>query len=262
MLLAVILPRHAPLTPSRGSGLRYIFGVDSPHDEPVAMFQEWRDLLFLHWEVPADLLRPRIPPSLEIDTFDGRAFVGLVPFAMRGVRPVWSPPVPGLSDFLECNVRTYVRRAGHDPGVWFFSLDAANPLAVAVARSLWKLPYHWARMRLDRDGDTVRYETVRRADGARCRVSYAPDPDSAPTASPPGTLEHFLAERYLLYAGDRHRLFRGRVRHSPYPLRRALWSGLDQTLTDAAGIPVQGPPLLAHHAAGVSVDVLSLRPAN
>lgn len=242
--------------------LRYIFGVESPRAQRPAMFQEWRDLLFLHWEVPEAALRPHVPRSLAIDTFDGRAFLGLVPFAMHGVRPAGAPRVPGLSDFLECNVRTYVRGPdGADPGVWFFSLDAASTPAVRIARALWKLPYHRADMRLTRDGDSVRYESVRRSDQARCRVVYAPDPDSPPAASPPGTLEHFLAERYVLYAGDERRLFRGRVRHTPYPLRRARFHDLDQTLTDAAGIRVDGPPILAHHAAGVVVDVLPLRRA-
>src|SRR5579872_120144 len=118
-----------------------------PSGNPV-MFQSWRRLLFLHWEVPVEALRPLVPPQLAIDTYDGRAYVGLVPFTMMGVRPVWTPAFKPLSDFHEVNVRTYVHLDGADPGVWFLSLDAANALAVRIARSAWKLPYHFAEMDL------------------------------------------------------------------------------------------------------------------
>ena len=110
-------------------------------NERIVMKQKWRDLLFLHWPVPPELLQPLLPPGLTIDTFEGDAYLGLVPFTMRDVRPVWAPAVPWLSHFPECNVRTYVHRGGASPGVWFFSLDAANPVAVMIARTIWKLPY-------------------------------------------------------------------------------------------------------------------------
>src|SRR2546425_10260967 len=106
-----------------------------------AMFQRWADLLFLHWIVPADQITPLLPPVLTLDTFEGHAYIGLVPFTMTGVRPVWAPPVAPLSDFHETNVRTYVHLKGRDPGVWFFSLDAANTIAVRIARAVCKLPY-------------------------------------------------------------------------------------------------------------------------
>ena len=115
------------------------------------MRQKWRELLFLHWPIPTVDLRPLVPPQLDLDLFDGTAYVGLVPFTMKGVRPVGLPPVAGLSRFHETNVRTYVHRAGRDPGVWFFSLEAANPIAVSLARSLYHLPYHHAKMFLERD---------------------------------------------------------------------------------------------------------------
>ena len=116
----------------------------------TVMRQQWRDLLFLHWPVPVEQLRPLIPAELAIDTYEGQAYIGLVPFTMRNVRPTWSPPVPPLSHFHEINVRTYVHRQGRDPGVWFFSLDAANPIAVKIARLWFKLPYFYARMRLNK----------------------------------------------------------------------------------------------------------------
>jgi uncharacterized protein len=127
-----------------------------------AMRMIWADLGFLHWTVPVAVLRPLVPEALEIDTFDGLAFVGLVPFTMRGVRPRSFPALPWLSSFHEVNVRTYVHHLGRDPGVWFLSLDAANPIAVVVARTIWKLPYHFARMALERDGPAISYASYRR----------------------------------------------------------------------------------------------------
>jgi uncharacterized protein YqjF (DUF2071 family) len=122
-------------------------------ERPVVMYQSWRSLLFLHWEFPPEQVRPLVPAGLDLDLFEGRAYVGLVPFTMKGVRPVVLPPVPGTGAFHETNVRTYVHRDGRDPAVYFFSLDAASALAVIGARALFSLPYHHARMRLDRDPD-------------------------------------------------------------------------------------------------------------
>jgi len=225
------------------------------------MRQRWADLLFVHWEVPVEALRSLVPRDLEIDTFEGRAYVGLVPFTMTGVRPRWSPALPWLSAFPEVNVRTYVHRQGRDPGVWFFSLDAANLLAVLAARWFWRLPYHWARMRVDREGRHLHYASLRRHGRrpAACSVRYGPM--GAATAAIPGTLEHFLVERYLLYAATRHGLQMGQVHHSPYPLQPAEAEGLEETLLAAAGIDrPQASPLL-HFASEVRVEVFALRPA-
>jgi len=223
------------------------------------MHQRWADLLFAHWEVPAAALRPLVPSGVEIDTFEGRAYVGLVPFVMTGVRPWWSPAVPGLSAFPEVNVRTYVHRGGRDPGVWFFSLDAANPLAVLAARSLWRLPYHWARMRVARDGSSTHYSSARRhaPRPATCSLRYAPA--GSPRAARPGTLEHFLVERYLLYADTRGGLRIGRVHHAPYPLQEARVLDLQETLLAAAGIRRPEAPPLLHFASEVTVEVFGLR---
>ncbi len=226
-----------------------------------AQRQTWLDLLFLHWRVPASVLRPLLPAALEVDTFEGEAFVGVVPFTMRGVRPVWAPSVPGISNFHETNVRTYVHFEGRDPGVWFFSLDAANRLAVWIARTFWHLPYHHAEMSLEKLPDgSVRYSTERISPPpvpASCHVTYRPE--GSPNAARPGTLEHFLAERYVLYAdvggGD---LRLGRVHHTPYPLERAKVIQYDESLLAAAGIARPAGDPLAHFAAGVDVDVFGL----
>jgi len=227
-----------------------------------AMRMAWLDLGFLHWEVEAAALRPLVPDALEIDTFEGRAFVGLVPFTMRGVRPAWAPPLPWLSRFHEVNVRTYVHRQGRDPGVWFLCLEAANPVAVVIARTFWKLPYHFARMRLTREGTAIRYSSDRRWPGphpAACALRYEPRGPASPAVV--GTLEHFLVERYVLYAFARKTLFAGLVHHAAYPLQAANVDGVAESLVAACGIerPVSAP--LVHYARGVEVDVFALQRA-
>jgi uncharacterized protein YqjF (DUF2071 family) len=226
----------------------------------ASMRQDWHHLLFLHWVVPAEGLRRLVPPGLDLDLFDGRAYVGLVPFTMTGVRPVWAPAVRGLSDFHETNVRTYVHRAGRDPGVWFFSLDAANPIAVALARARFYLPYYHARMSLTGEPTgAIRYTSDRLRSGptpASCAVRATPTGLPAPAV--PGTLDHFLAERYFLYAAHRDRLYRGQVHHAPYPLQHADVTDLDETLLAAAGIERPDAAPLAHYARGVRVEVFAL----
>ncbi len=226
----------------------------------VAMRQRWADLLFLHWPVPAEALRPLIPPELEVDTFGGDAYVGLVPFTMTGVRPVWSPPVPGLSNFHEINVRTYVHREGRDPGVWFFSLDAAQSLAVRIARTIWHLPYHFARMSLERGAEgAVRYRSERLWPGplpGSCDLAYRAE--GTPSPAVPGSLEHFLAERYILYAQGRRGMCLGRVHHTPYPLQSASLLDLDENLIAASGIARPATAPLAHYASEVQVEVFPL----
>jgi uncharacterized protein YqjF (DUF2071 family) len=128
-----------------------------PLDHPTVGRQRWRDLLFLHWRVPVSTVQRTLPEGLTVDTFDGDAWVGIVPFAMQGVRPRFFPPVPWLSWFLELNVRTYVLDAQGVPGVWFHSLDCDQPVAVEIARRCFHLPYMHARMRATRMGSVVDY---------------------------------------------------------------------------------------------------------
>ena len=228
--------------------------------EPVVMRQTWRDLLFLHWSVPAETLQNLLPPGLTLDTFEGRAYVGLVPFTMRGVRPALLPAVPTLSSFHEVNVRTYVHCAGQNPGVWFFSLDAANAVAVKIARALFKLPYYFAAMDLQKEGAAICYESRRRWPPplpAACAIRYTPTGEIQPAA--PGTLAHFLAERYILYSHANGKLYRGRVHHTPYPLQTAAVSQYDENLLAAAGIARPDAAPLIHYARSVEVRIYPLR---
>jgi uncharacterized protein YqjF (DUF2071 family) len=244
--------------PVAGGGIDRIAPTVRPVGRAV-MRQSWRLLGFLHWEVEPEALRRLLPPGLHLDTFEGRAYVGLVPFTMHGVRPAGLPALPLLSRFHEVNVRTYVHLAGRDPGVYFFSLDAASRLAVLGARAFWKLPYHFAAMHLELEAGKVRYASARRWPGARsagCRLAYGPTGTVAPAE--PGSLEHFLVERYLLYTSSRGRLLRGRVHHQPYPLQSAVCPELEESLLAAAEIArPPGPPLL-HYAQGVDVEVFAL----
>jgi uncharacterized protein YqjF (DUF2071 family) len=233
-----------------------------PPPEPPVMHQVWRHLAFLHWAVdPADL-RVFLPPGLELDTFEGRAYVGVVPFTIQATRPPLLPAVPALSSFHEVNLRTYVHRGGRDPGVWFFSLDAASRIAVAGARAAYKLPYFYARMALVETngpaGPMLGYTSrrVSRApEPARLSCSYWPTSTEV-TPAAPGTLEFFLVERYLLYAADgRKRLRTARVFHVPYPLQPAAAGELTETLTTTAGIPHGPEPPLVHYAREVDVQI-------
>ncbi len=182
-----------------------------PLGGPQVMHQTWRDLLFLHWAVDPAAVQASLPDGLKVDTYQGQAYLGLVPFEMCGVRPVGLPPLPGLSWFGELNLRTYVRstRDGR-PGVWFYSLDAHQHLAVWLARTCFALPYHYAAIRVDHDppsdhGRRVRYHW-RRGGGSldgQPQFDYLTPPDPAGTKLPtarPGTLEYFLVERYLLFS--------------------------------------------------------------
>jgi uncharacterized protein YqjF (DUF2071 family) len=231
-------------------------------DGPPQGFHKWRTLLFMHWEVDAAALRPLVPEPLAIDTFEGRAFVGLVPFTMLGIRPSrFLPALPGVSAFHEANVRTYVHHEGRHPGVWFFSLDAANSIAVRAARRFWHLPYFRAEMSLDEAGGRVEYRSSRLWPDpvpATLDVAYAIGDDAGPSV--PGTLQHFLAERYFLYSQRKNgTVMRGRVHHSAYPLRNARIERLDESLVAAAGIARARDRILPDlFSPGVDVEVFGL----
>ena len=210
------------------------------------MTQTWHDLLFAHWPLPAETVRAAVPAELELDTVGGSAWLGVVPFRMTGIRLRGLPPIPGTAAFPELNMRTYVRRGGR-AGVWFFSLDAANALAVAAARRWFHLPYFRARMTCDPAGEGVRYESVRTHRGAapaELRAEYGPA--SAVDLAPRGSLEHWLTERYCLYAVTKNgNVLRGDIHHRPWPLQRAKAQLERCTLPAAHGFALpQTPPHL------------------
>jgi uncharacterized protein len=240
-----------------------------PNERPAG-YQRWSDLLFLHWRVSPAEIAAHVPESLSIDTFEGSAWVGVVAFRMSGVRPWWSPPVPGISAFPETNVRTYVHARGRDPGVWFLSLDAHSSLAAKLGRIKWGLPYHRSEMHVRRRGTDVRYTcerlwpgrmgaggTIEAEIGELCggfdrRVDLG--------RALPGTIEHFLIERYVLFSQKKGRLHRGQVHHSSYPLREARLSQCEQTFLADLGLHANRPPDHVIFSDGVSTEIFALRP--
>jgi uncharacterized protein YqjF (DUF2071 family) len=214
---------------------------------PWALFMGWHDLLFMHWPIPEGVLRPLIPPALNLDTFEGSAWLGITPFRMSGARPRFLPSVPWLSDFPELNVRTYVT-AGGKPGIWFFSLDAHNPVAVRLARATFSLPYFDARMSCPVVGGEVLYRSVRTHRGApEARFAGRYRPVGEPYNSRPGTLEHFLTERYCLYsASERGSVYRGDIHHHPWPLQQAEAEVESLTMTEQIGVVLPDLEPLLH----------------
>lgn len=211
------------------------------------MAQTWHDVAFLHWPLPAAQLRPSIPPALALDIWDGSAWLGIVPFRMSGVRPRFLPPLPWLSAFPELNVRTYVTLGGK-PGVWFFSLDAANPLAVAVARRYFHLPYLRARMACNTRGETIHYSSHRThpdAPAAEFEARYRPTGPVFGAES--GSFASWATERYCLYTQNSGgQLLRGEIHHLPWPLQPAELELDVNTMARCHGIPLpdQSPHLL------------------
>jgi uncharacterized protein YqjF (DUF2071 family) len=231
-----------------------------PRGRPIG-YQRWRNLLFLHWRLPVHVIRPLLPGELEVDTWEGDAWLGLVAFHMTGVRPWWCPPVPGVSTFHETNLRTYVHYRGRRPGVWFFSLEAARSLAVRIARWRWKLPYFRARMRVVREGQRVEYTSQRLWPEPADAITDLCAELGEPHTAPPDSLEFFLAERYLLYtASSQGGLLVGQVQHVPYPLQAARVLRCQETLSRAADISCEQPPCHAMFSDGVDVEIFPLLP--
>ncbi len=231
---------------------------------PWRMAQSWCDLLFAHWPLPAAQLQKLLPPNLVLDTFDGVAWVGVVPFRMVDVRPRGLPSVPWLSAFPELNVRTYVRSPNADhpqPGVFFFSLEAANPVAVALARRFFRLPYFYADMALQQRGDWIHYRSRRIHRGAPPAGfvgRYRPIGEVLPAR--PGTLEQWLTERYSLYTSDQQgRLYIGEIHHIPWPLQNAEAEIDLNSMAAASGISLPDQPPLLHFARRLDVAVWPLR---
>jgi uncharacterized protein len=209
------------------------------------MAQSWHDLLFAHWPVDIRKLRAVIPESLEIDQFEGQAWLAVVPFRMTGVRLRGTPAVPWLSAFPELNVRTYVKSGGKS-GVWFFSLDAGNSLAVAIARAWFHLPYFRARMRCVERQGWIEYGSHRAHSGAAAAALQMRYRSVGPSFFPqPGTLAHFLTERYCLYTTDgQGRLIRGEIHHLPWRLQLAEAEFERNTMAESLDLALTAQPLL------------------
>jgi uncharacterized protein YqjF (DUF2071 family) len=220
--------------------------------------QSWCDLLFAHWPVPAAALRPLVPPELTVQEFDGSSWIGVVPFRMQGVMRRPLPDLPWVSAFPELNLRLYVEARGR-PGVWFLSLDAGNRLAVWAARRFFHLPYFHARMHLGGLPPRVEYESLRLSEprGVAFRARYAPT--GAPYAAAAGSLEHFLTERYCLYArSPRGEILRAEVHHQPWPLQPAEAEIERNDLLAPHGLRAPGPPALLHFSRRIDVVVWPL----
>jgi uncharacterized protein YqjF (DUF2071 family) len=220
-----------------------------PPEMPWIMTQSWHDLLFAHWPVDARQLQERLPAGLPLDTFDGQAWIGIIPFHMTNVAPRGVPSIPFVSAFPELNVRTYVTLHGK-PGVYFFSLDAGSALAVAAARTLFGLPYYAAEMSVTEANGDILYSSRRetRIGGiGEFEARYHPIGPVQPPA--PGTLEYFLTERYCLYTvDDAFHAKRLEIHHRPWPLQRAEARITVNTMADAAGIRLPSTAPLLHFA--------------
>ena len=220
------------------------------------MREIWRHLGFLHWPAPIDAVARLLPPGLEVDTFDGVAYVGIVPFTIPLTHAAFLPRMPLAPAFHEINLRTYVHRGGRDPGVWFFSLDAASRLAVVGARAAYRLPYFYARIRMGEADGEITFDARRSSTAVDAHFACRYRPTGEVASAVPGSLEFFLAERYLLYAWTGRALRSARVFHRPYPLQPAVAADLDETLLTAAGLPIGGTaPALVHYAREVDVQI-------
>lgn len=223
--------------------------------EPWIMVQVWHDLLFAHWPVAPEALRALVPAQLPLDTHGGLAWIGVVPFHMSGVRPRWLPPLPALSRFPEMNVRTYVV-LDDKPGVYFFSLDAANLPAVWAARAFYHLPYFHARMSASVSGDQVQYSSLRYHGDAQFRAQYGP---TRPVElRKPGTLDHWLTERYCLYTVFAGRVYRAEIHHCPWPLQDAEARIETNTMAAASGISLPQTSPFLHFAHKLEVLIWPL----
>jgi uncharacterized protein YqjF (DUF2071 family) len=224
--------------------------------ERAVMVQRWERLTFLHWRYEPEAVRAVVPSGLEVETFEGSAWVGLVPFFMRVGVPRRDGGVLWFARFCETNVRTYVRDVGGRSGLWFFSLDAADLSAVLTARATYRLPYYWSDMTVTADGGRVRYTCRRRWPGLRgTRSRVGVDVDSPYEPGELGARDHFLTARWRLFSavGTRHRF--ARAAHPPWPLQRATAVEVDDELVIAAGLPQPAGEPLVHYSPGVTVRI-------
>ena len=226
----------------------------------AVMFQRWFHLLFLHWPIEPETIQRTLPAGLQVDTFAERGWIGIVPFFMRGVRPAGLPGVVGLSNFLELNLRTYVRDRLGRPGIWFYSLDANQPLAVWIARLCFALPYQHSAMRANIESGQIAYSSRRIGSAETLHYSYSPAAELGEAGF--GSLDFFLLERYRLFARRGGRLMTGRVYHAPYRLGKVIVHEIDKRLFKLDGLEMSsGSPAHAAYVRRVDVTVYPITPA-
>jgi len=242
--------------------MRHVTDVDRlaarhrPPGQPI-MHQDWGKLLFMHWRINENMLRPHVPSSLAIDTYGDSAWIAISPFTMWDIRafPPFVPPVPGLDSMNELNVRTYVHYKGV-PGVWFLSLDADSRAAVLAARSFFHLPYYDADIDI-KGKNKIKYRLKRRDDPpAQFKADWSVG--AALPSSRPGSREFFFAERYILYTEFEGQLYRARIHHEPWELYKAELTDFGSTMLEAKQIPQPTRPPILHYAEQVSVDIWPL----
>jgi uncharacterized protein YqjF (DUF2071 family) len=224
-------------------------------ERPV-MSQLWRNLTFLHWRYDAETIARTLPAGLTLDTFDGSAWVGLVPFVLAGVQPFGFPALPWISEFPETNVRTYVRGADGERGVWFFTLEADRLAAVLLARSWYHLPYRWAAMQVEKNESVVRYRSRRSKLFGAGTTEIAIEMGSAVET---GELDDFLTARFRLYAAAKGRIAYARIAHEPWPLRRGVVRTLNENLMQNSGVPAPIGEPLVHYCEELRVQAEALR---
>lgn len=219
----------------------------------------WSQMLLLHWPFSLKAVRPLVPDELELDSFDGKAWISILPYRVRGVRPIVAPSIPWFSTFLQLDVRTYVLHQG-EPGVFFFSLDASNPVAVWLARTVFRLPYFRADMQLRRKGDSFRLTSARSHQGARPATFDCQWTPREPLAG--ATRDEFAAfvsDRDRLFAPHAGKVMTCSIQQEPWPLRRAHVSALETTLFEATDLPEPECPPIAHHCDGLGLEIWPLR---
>ena len=234
------------------------------HHTPV-MYEKWHDLLFLHWEYDPQTIQRLLPKGLYVDTFEDKAYLGVVPFFMRDVHPRIFPSILRTSDFLELNVRTYVFDENGTPGVWFYSLDANHYLAVKAARLFFNLPYFYANMRAEFDPTNreVAFSCYRYGTDSNLKTHLRYRSISDTSFSKPDTLEFFLIERYILFAYSNKKLYSGRVWHRPYQLTDVEVSNLDENVLGLDGFSKRSrTPDHRIMSTGVEVDIFGLEELN
>jgi len=229
-------------------------------DSPVVMKQDWSHLLFLHWEIDPDVVQAKLPPGLTVDTYDGKAYMGIVPFFMDNVRPSYCPAIPGISWFQELNLRTYVHNEHGVPGVWFFSLDCNQWLAVKIARACFHLPYQHAQMESYQHDGTLNYISLRKGCNQSQIFKYPAELSHSET-SEIGSLEFFLLERYRLFSvGKNGSIYSGLVHHKPYQFQQVEITDYSTRLFSLCGFEEPAtPPVSSLIAETVNVNIHPLK---